>query len=183
MRPGRGGRRASLRPAAQPSTRRSRRVPRKGVSHLPQLPPIYLAAHDPAETRPRTCGRRRGPRRRAGGLGGAGKSIRGFVAAIPSPLAMGSVQLDTGEWVSGFVCEPPRWRSRRTSRSSAAGGVIWRRSPSGRLSGSAIERRDAAASNTGPQPSDAAVTQWPDNSYQRPWVSRPRRLSGDRKCP
>lgn len=30
----------------------------------------------------------------------------GFVAAIPSPLAMGRVQLDTGEWVSGFVCEP-----------------------------------------------------------------------------
>ena len=30
----------------------------------------------------------------------------GFVAAIPSPLAMGSLQLDTGEWVSGFVCEP-----------------------------------------------------------------------------
>jgi allophanate hydrolase len=30
----------------------------------------------------------------------------GFVAAIPSPLAMGSVQLDTGEWVSGFGCEP-----------------------------------------------------------------------------
>ena len=32
--------------------------------------------------------------------------VGGFVAAIPPPLAMGSVQLDTGEWVSGFVCEP-----------------------------------------------------------------------------
>ena len=30
----------------------------------------------------------------------------GFVAAIPPPLAMGRVQLDTGDWVSGFVCEP-----------------------------------------------------------------------------
>jgi allophanate hydrolase len=29
-----------------------------------------------------------------------------FVAGIPSPLAMGSIQLDSGEWVSGFVCEP-----------------------------------------------------------------------------
>jgi allophanate hydrolase len=29
-----------------------------------------------------------------------------FVAAIPSPLAVGSVQLETGEWVTGFVCEP-----------------------------------------------------------------------------
>jgi len=28
------------------------------------------------------------------------------VAAIPPPLAMGSVELETGEWVSGFVCEP-----------------------------------------------------------------------------
>jgi allophanate hydrolase len=29
-----------------------------------------------------------------------------FVAAVPPPLAIGSVQLDTGEWVKGFVCEP-----------------------------------------------------------------------------
>lgn len=29
----------------------------------------------------------------------------GFVAAVPPPLAIGSVQLDTGEWVKGFVCE------------------------------------------------------------------------------
>lgn len=30
----------------------------------------------------------------------------GFVAAVLSPLAIGSVQLETGEWVKGFVCEP-----------------------------------------------------------------------------
>jgi allophanate hydrolase len=30
----------------------------------------------------------------------------GFVAAVPPPLAIGSVRLDTGEWVKGFVCEP-----------------------------------------------------------------------------
>jgi allophanate hydrolase len=30
----------------------------------------------------------------------------GFVAAVPPPLAIGNVQLDTGEWVKGFVCEP-----------------------------------------------------------------------------
>jgi allophanate hydrolase len=29
-----------------------------------------------------------------------------FVAGVPPPLAIGSVQLDTGEWVKGFVCEP-----------------------------------------------------------------------------
>ena len=29
----------------------------------------------------------------------------GFVAAVPPPLAIGSVQLDTGAWVKGFVCE------------------------------------------------------------------------------
>jgi allophanate hydrolase len=29
----------------------------------------------------------------------------GFVAAAASPLAIGTVQLDTGEWVTGFVCE------------------------------------------------------------------------------
>jgi allophanate hydrolase len=29
-----------------------------------------------------------------------------FVAAVPPPLAIGSVRLDSGEWVKGFVCEP-----------------------------------------------------------------------------
>jgi allophanate hydrolase len=30
----------------------------------------------------------------------------GFVAAVPPPLAIGNVQLDSGAWVKGFVCEP-----------------------------------------------------------------------------
>ena len=30
----------------------------------------------------------------------------GFVAMVPPPLAIGSVRLDSGEWVKGFVCEP-----------------------------------------------------------------------------
>jgi allophanate hydrolase len=30
----------------------------------------------------------------------------GFVAAVPPPLAIGNVQLDTGDWVKGFLCEP-----------------------------------------------------------------------------
>ena len=30
----------------------------------------------------------------------------GFVAAVPPPLAIGSVRLDSGAWVKGFVCEP-----------------------------------------------------------------------------
>ena len=29
-----------------------------------------------------------------------------FVAGVPSPLAIGKIQLETGAWVSGFVCEP-----------------------------------------------------------------------------
>jgi allophanate hydrolase len=29
-----------------------------------------------------------------------------FVAGVPAPLGIGSVQLDTGEWVKGFICEP-----------------------------------------------------------------------------
>ena len=29
-----------------------------------------------------------------------------FVAAVPPPLAIGSVQLESGAWVKGFVCEP-----------------------------------------------------------------------------
>ena len=30
----------------------------------------------------------------------------GFVAAVPHPLGVGNVQLATGEWVKGFICEP-----------------------------------------------------------------------------
>jgi allophanate hydrolase len=29
-----------------------------------------------------------------------------FVAGVPPPLGIGSLQLDTGEWVKGFICEP-----------------------------------------------------------------------------
>lgn len=29
-----------------------------------------------------------------------------FVARIPAPMAIGSVELESGEWVKGFVCEP-----------------------------------------------------------------------------
>lgn len=29
-----------------------------------------------------------------------------FVAEVPAPLAIGSVELESGEWVKGFVCEP-----------------------------------------------------------------------------
>ena len=32
--------------------------------------------------------------------------LGGFVAAVPPPLAIGSIQLESGEWVKGFVCEP-----------------------------------------------------------------------------
>jgi len=51
----------------------------------------------------------------------------GFVAAIPPPLGIGRIELDTGEWVSGFICEPIAlvgaeditafggWRAYRTS--------------------------------------------------------------------
>ena len=29
-----------------------------------------------------------------------------FVAAVPPPLGIGNIELDTGEWVKGFICEP-----------------------------------------------------------------------------
>jgi allophanate hydrolase len=28
-----------------------------------------------------------------------------FVAAIPSPLGIGRIELEDGEWVQGFLCE------------------------------------------------------------------------------
>jgi len=32
--------------------------------------------------------------------------VGGFLALIPPPLGLGSVQLADGRWVKGFVCEP-----------------------------------------------------------------------------
>jgi allophanate hydrolase len=55
-----------------------------------------------------------------------------FVAAVPPPLAIGSVELADGSWVKGFVCEPHAlinatditayggWRSYMAAASSAA---------------------------------------------------------------
>ena len=33
-------------------------------------------------------------------------SIGSFLALIPSPLGLGSVELADGTWVKGFICEP-----------------------------------------------------------------------------
>jgi allophanate hydrolase len=32
--------------------------------------------------------------------------LGGFLALIPPPLGLGSLELDSGEWVKGFICEP-----------------------------------------------------------------------------
>ncbi len=45
-----------------------------------------------------------------------------FVAAIPSPLGIGQVELENGEWVQGFVCEG--WAVRGAEEISQLGG--WR---------------------------------------------------------
>ena len=29
-----------------------------------------------------------------------------FLAQVPPPLGLGSIELDGGEWVKGFICEP-----------------------------------------------------------------------------
>ncbi len=34
-----------------------------------------------------------------------------FVAAVPPPLTIGNVRLDSGEWVKGFLCEPVALRN------------------------------------------------------------------------
>ena len=45
-----------------------------------------------------------------------------FVAGIPSPLGIGSVELEGGEWVQGFVCES--WATAGAEEISHLGG--WR---------------------------------------------------------
>ena len=45
-----------------------------------------------------------------------------FVAAIPSPLGIGQVELENGEWVQGFVCEG--WAVQGAEEISQLGG--WR---------------------------------------------------------
>jgi allophanate hydrolase len=34
------------------------------------------------------------------------QSFGTFVASVPPPLAIGTIQLESGEWVKGFICEP-----------------------------------------------------------------------------
>jgi len=45
-----------------------------------------------------------------------------FVAGIPSPLGIGQIELDTGEWVQAFICEA--WATRGAEEISHLGG--WR---------------------------------------------------------
>ena len=45
-----------------------------------------------------------------------------FVAGIPSPLGIGQVELENGEWVQGFVCES--WAVQGAEEISQLGG--WR---------------------------------------------------------
>jgi allophanate hydrolase len=45
-----------------------------------------------------------------------------FVALIPAPLGIGSLELADGRWVKGFICEP--WALQRARDVSAFGG--WR---------------------------------------------------------
>jgi allophanate hydrolase len=35
----------------------------------------------------------------------ASRELGSFMATIPSPLALGKIELSNGEWVTGFVCE------------------------------------------------------------------------------
>ena len=48
--------------------------------------------------------------------------VGSFVALIPSPLGLGSIELEDGRWVKGFICEPHALRGARDI--SAFGG--WR---------------------------------------------------------
>ncbi|PNY25252.1 Urea amidolyase [Tolypocladium capitatum] len=41
------------------------------------------------------------------------QALASFMATIPSPLAIGSIELDGGRWVRGFVCEPIGLRDAR----------------------------------------------------------------------
>ena len=54
----------------------------------------------------------------------------GFVAAIPSPLGIGRVELEDGSWVQGFLCEA--WAVQGAREISAFGGWrAWRERSSG----------------------------------------------------
>ena len=32
--------------------------------------------------------------------------LGGFMAGVPAPLGIGTVELEDGEWCKGFICEP-----------------------------------------------------------------------------
>ncbi|KAH3674428.1 hypothetical protein WICMUC_003265 [Wickerhamomyces mucosus] len=47
-----------------------------------------------------------------------------FIALVPQPLAIGSVELSSGEWVKSFVCEESGYKSRGSTNITSFGG--WR---------------------------------------------------------
>ena len=61
-------------------------------------------------------------------------AVGAFLLQVESPLAIGSLELNSGQWVRGFVCEPwgledaedvssyGGWRAYMTSRSDTQGG-------------------------------------------------------------
>jgi allophanate hydrolase len=62
-------------------------------------------------------------------------AVGSFLALIPSPLGLGSVELEDGQWVKGFICEPQGlqgatdishlggWRAYIAQRAAAAAGA------------------------------------------------------------
>ena len=83
------------------------------VPHVAGLSVLCAGRHRAAEARAGARGRttqgpasrwKSGPCRRI--------ASGGLWPRVPPPLAIGSVQLDTGEWVKGFVCEPLATRRR-----------------------------------------------------------------------
>ena len=60
---------------------------------------------------------------KSGELGAA--ALGKLVAAVPPPLVIGNVQLASGEWIKGFLCEEVTLKDAREITSTEAGAPTW----------------------------------------------------------
>ena len=147
----RGVRRAPVGPAAQPPAHRARRAAGRAVAHRAELPAVSRSP-DVKPPRPGLVrdGRRRGDRGR--GVGMPANAFGSFVAGIPAPLGIGTLELERRTAGEGI---PVRSRTPRGARAKSQPGKM-ARSSSGRMSmskGAAAARAKAQDAHT----ADAAV--------------------------
>jgi allophanate hydrolase len=104
--------------------RRARRHAALRHDHRTALPAIRAARHHAAQARPAARARRAAHAIALEVWAMPLSAVGSFLALIPPPLGLGSVELADGRHVHGFICEGAcRWPARSTSAPRSAAGA------------------------------------------------------------